>query len=511
MKSKLFTFLFIALAGLSFGLPPSAKEIEQYTSASFMYMDIKDYKSALVMARKAVAISSGTPLTFVMANARAVLGVAYMKDNPIATPGIENNIEQAIRYYQSIGKKNDLDKFIIKNLELVLENARTESPTEELIKIPNLLIDSLMLRRFSDPYFDIQNGFKLEHNSELVYVAKKMAFASQLSRNTLILPQDLSDQLGEKALRISKNLQDRELIARTTANVGAVYSKDSRNILTSTFQLNDAIETFDDLQISTPEIAPIEQLLQPQAKSNTLFKKQLGARTYASIEIGSGGVKLAILQYRRNQSKEIIFDVVEKPKSEDTKFTDFVEPNLRQTIRKVVEYHKYVSDPNGTHALSPRQIFITVSSGVIRSIGNDLKRLEMLTALREGIIRESGHPEVAILEEADEPKLTLLGVLPEESRQNKNDELYRHVLIDIGTGNTKGGYFGRDKDQKLFSYFTSSWGLRRLEEKLKSFPIEQVEKAAAQLVDSVMRNEIIGMLGASSIQNKSDVILTILR
>jgi hypothetical protein len=255
----------------------------------------------------------------------------------------------------------------------------------------------------------------------------------------------------------------------------------------------------------SPESKPLQKKLNERITISPIkLQKFQNRNIWACIEIGSSGVKLAIIQWEKNSEGDFVFNVIEKQLF-DTKFTNYTDENLKQTIDKVSEYYKYVTSDT-KYVLSPNRVTTVVSSGVMSSVGKDVSKMTMLTALMDGIKRNTTQ-EVGILEEADEPKLTLLGVLPESARSNQNDELYRHALIDIGTGNTKGGYFGRDKDLKIFYHFSSPWALKSIETRLNRIPIKQLYKEATQVVDSLKRGVINSLLTTHNVQSKEDVIL----
>jgi hypothetical protein len=315
--------------------------------------------------------------------------------------------------------------------------------------------------------------------------------------------------MTEKAINEAYSTGDCELIARASGSAGLHFASynDPKNTLYPIPKLYNALNIFDEFNIVSPEIKPIQIKLNEQiAKSPIKLQKFQNRNLFACIEIGSSGVKLGMIQYQRNSEGEYEFTVIEA-RSFDTKFTDYTDENLKQTIDKVNEYYKYVTTDD-KYVLGPNRVFIAVSSGVMSSVGREIERMKMLTDLTEGIKKNTNNREIGILEEADEPKLTLLGVLPSSARSNKNDELYQHALIDIGTGNTKGGYFGRDKDQKIFYYFSTPWALRRLEERLQNVPIKdgKLYKEATQVVDSLRRN-ITSLLNSSNVQSKSNVVL----
>ena len=94
-----------------------------------------------------------------------------------------------------------------------------------------------------------------------------------------------------------------------------------------------------------------------------------------------------------------------------------------------------------------------MSSGVKQQAEKEQKS-DWITNLVDSFKTKINEPdrEVDIVGALEEARLSHLGIVPEARR-------YNTFLIDIGSGNTKGGYFpsGNTKDFKLFNV---NWGTK---------------------------------------------------
>ena len=125
--------------------------------------------------------------------------------------------------------------------------------------------------------------------------------------------------------------------------------------------------------------------------------------------------------------------------------------------------------------------------------------------IQEGVRNELAQAErsVEVITVEDEPRLTHLGVVHPEGR-------YDAMIIDIGSGNTKGGYFA---DNTLnFISFHVDWGTKSLTnemEKTDFDSIAQYAKAVNDKMQQVKIDEIRPAISAKSgLRNKPRIIMS---
>jgi hypothetical protein len=209
---------------------------------------------------------------------------------------------------------------------------------------------------------------------------------------------------------------------------------------------------------------------------------------------------MSLLEMGKNARKNGAFNVV-KDTSINTDFISFTEPTFKATLNGL--YTLYITAVN-TYNIATARVFTVVSSGVKVQAEKDNK-LPWINRLVDSIrlrIKEPNRP-VEIVDVLEEARLSHLGIVPEARR-------YSTFLIDIGSGNTKGGYFpnGNTKDLKLFQL---SWGTKstandtekRCEED-KS--ITNFNKQLSRVLSGAVNTEVIYAVNASGAYNMNDNI-----
>ena len=105
------------------------------------------------------------------------------------------------------------------------------------------------------------------------------------------------------------------------------------------------------------------------------------------------------------------------------------------------------------YKIPSKQVFTVISSGV-RIQAEKVDKFNMITNLINEFRKKINEPErlVEVIDVLGEARLSHLGIVPDGKR-------YSTFLVDIGSGNTKGGFFpfGNTKDFKLFQL---SWGTK---------------------------------------------------
>jgi hypothetical protein len=171
---------------------------------------------------------------------------------------------------------------------------------------------------------------------------------------------------------------------------------------------------------------------------------------YAGIDIGSKGVKLSILEVGKNQQKNG-FHVLQES-SVNTDFITFSRPTFDATLNGLCQL--YATATTQYHIPADR-VFTVVSSGVKGQAEKENKNAwvqELIDSFRTRI-SDPTRP-VPVIDVLQEARLSHLGIVPDARR-------YTTFLIDIGSGNTKGGYFpnGNTRDFKLFQV---NWGTKSI-------------------------------------------------
>ncbi len=182
---------------------------------------------------------------------------------------------------------------------------------------------------------------------------------------------------------------------------------------------------------------------------NSLQAKYNNSSVYTGIEVGSKGVKMSIIEIGKNAQSTGAFNIL-KDTTTNTDFISFTEPTFSATLKGLCGlYHKAVNDYN----IPSKRVFTVISSGVKMQAEKDDKT-KWVNNLIDSFRVKINEPtrQVEVVDVMTEAKLSHLGIVPNARR-------YSTFLLDIGSGNTKGGFFPNGNTQN-FKLFQINWGTK---------------------------------------------------
>lgn len=234
-----------------------------------------------------------------------------------------------------------------------------------------------------------------------------------------------------------------------------------------------------------------------QGNFNLKFKNSV---VYAGIEVGSKGVKMSILEIGKNALKNGAFYVL-KDTSVNTDFISFSPPTFQATLNGL--HNLYLSAIKDFNIPSDR-IFSVISSGVKIQAEKENKK-NWISNLSDSFIVRINERErrVQVVDVMEEARLSHLGIVPESRR-------YTTFLIDIGSGNTKGGYFP-DGNTKGFKLFQLSWGTKSTANATEmrcenDKGVKNFNKQLYRVLAGGINTEVIYAVNESGAYNMSDYI-----
>src|SRR5436190_4072262 len=182
---------------------------------------------------------------------------------------------------------------------------------------------------------------------------------------------------------------------------------------------------------------------------NKLKTKYNNSSIQAGIEVGSKGVKRSVLEIGKNAKTSGAFNIL-KDTSVNTDFISFSQPTFQATLNGL--YGLYTTATKEYKIPSDR-IFTVVSSGVKVQAEKENKLLFVSRLIDSFKVKiNDDQRKVEVVDVIQEAKLSHLGIVPESKR-------YTTFLIDIGSGNTKGGYFPNGNTD-YFKLFQLTWGTK---------------------------------------------------
>lgn len=183
---------------------------------------------------------------------------------------------------------------------------------------------------------------------------------------------------------------------------------------------------------------------------NAVPVKYTNSSVYTGIEVGAKGVKMSIIEIGKNAQSSGAFNIL-KDTSVNTDFISFSGPTFSATLNGLCGlYGKASKDLK----IPAKKIFTVISSGVKMQAEKENKS-DMIRVLIDSFRARIGEPErvVEVVDVLDEARLSHLGIVPAQRRFNT-------FLIDIGSGNTKGGFFPDGRSTDNFKLFQLNWGTK---------------------------------------------------
>ena len=222
---------------------------------------------------------------------------------------------------------------------------------------------------------------------------------------------------------------------------------------------------------------------------------------YCGIEVGSKGVKMSLLEIGDNAKNNGAFNVV-KDTSVNTDFISFSSPTFEATLNG---FHSLYSIATKEYDILPGKVFTVISSGVQMQAAKEEKK-EWIKKLIDSFRLKINEPkrEVEVIDALQEARLSHLGIVPDSKR-------YSTFLIDIGSGNTKGGYFPFD-NTKDFKLFNLNWGTKSTanatEKRCDEFDktLANYNKQLYRVLAGAEEQEIIYAINVSSAYMMNDYI-----
>lgn len=222
---------------------------------------------------------------------------------------------------------------------------------------------------------------------------------------------------------------------------------------------------------------------------------------YAGIEVGSKGVKMSLVEIGMDDQDNPAFNIL-KDTSVNSDFISFTQTSFDATLGGLTGLYR---DAYEHYSVPTDKIFTVISSGVsiqAEKAGKTAMLKQLADAFREAVHEPSRQVEVVdVLQEA---RLSHLGIVPESRRFNT-------FLIDIGSGNTKGGYFLDGTDTKNFKLFQLTWGTKSTanaaEKKMdEDKSITSFAKQLYRVLAGSADDEIVYAINASGAYNINDNI-----
>jgi len=234
---------------------------------------------------------------------------------------------------------------------------------------------------------------------------------------------------------------------------------------------------------------------------NDVKLKFTNSRTYAGIEVGSKGVKMTVIEISKKNKKGASFQTL-KDTSINTDFISFSAPAFYATLNALQSlFDKALKE----YDIPSEKIFTAISSGV-KGQADKEDKISWVNNLADSFKLRIGEPnrKVNVIDISEEARLSHLGIVPEDRR-------YNTFLIDIGSGNSKGGYFpnGNTTDLKLFQL---NWGTRStsnaVEKRIENDKtIQNYQKQLTRVLSGAVNSDVVYAVNESGAYSMNDYVV----
>ena len=234
----------------------------------------------------------------------------------------------------------------------------------------------------------------------------------------------------------------------------------------------------------------------------TAFKTKFSkSNIYAGIEVGSKGVKISVVEISKSAQVTGNFNIL-KDSTFNTDFISFTPASFEATLKSFTSFYNLATTD---FKIPSRRVFTVISSGVKNQAEKESKQewvTNLITKFQEAI-KDPGR-KVEVIDVYQEARLSHLGIVPNVRR-------YNTFIIDIGSGNAKGGYFPHGNTTE-FKLFNVNWGTKSTfnaaEKGIADDPtLANYKRQLNRVLEGAERNEIIYAVNISGAFNLSDNIV----
>ncbi|MGE5108365.1 MAG: tetratricopeptide repeat protein, partial [Sphingobacteriales bacterium] len=297
-------------------------------------------------------------------------------------------------------------------------------------------------------------------------IKNQATFRMLQTANTLMEAQqlDAAEEFFKKGLARARSNSDLYCQAFAHQGLGTLYSKLD--------QKERAIENYKNA-ISLYKIQGLKMIA--NVVESLLKSVQGVGDLYAGVEVGAKGIKLSVIDVKLSKDKEFDYTLVADT-SINTDAASLSYQSEKETADAVAALWNIVK--NRLH-ISPNRVHIVISSGLKQELDKYNKIDYFATVIRPKNLDSS--IKIKYVTAIEESELSLLGIVPQKHRFTTDQ-------LDIGSGNTKGGYFNVNKVFVPIIFPLGTKSFQRLLEGRSKGDIDDFVKTAEQLwKDSLAR------------------------
>ncbi len=202
---------------------------------------------------------------------------------------------------------------------------------------------------------------------------------------------------------------------------------------------------------------------------------------YAGIEVGAKGIKLSVIDVLLNKDRQYEYTL----KLDTAINTDAAALSYQSEKESREAIDKLMDIVTQRFKVPGKRTYIVISSGLKQELDRFEKVDYFANVIRPKSIDTAIH--IMYVTPEQEAELSFTGIVPQKNRYINNQ-------LDIGSGNTKGGYFSKEKKFIPVIYSLGTKSFQRLVEARVQGNLETFKKAAEQLFKDSLSKVMIDEL-----------------
>jgi hypothetical protein len=278
---------------------------------------------------------------------------------------------------------------------------------------------------------------------------------------------ELAEKYITQSLLLLRAANDKYWEAAAYEQLGLLYKDQDKNTDALRY-FNQSLDIYREIKASLSERALAQMIEGMHGKEEI----------YAGIDIGAKGIKLSIISVKLNKGNEFeyLLMVDSSINTEPVSLTDQSRKETADALKVLLGLAK------NQYKISNDRTYVVVSSGLKQELDKYNKLDEFVKAIDPSAVFAGVHMQYVSPKE--EGELSVLGIVPAKRR-------YSTSLLDVGSGNTKGGYF-IDASQ-IFEPFNMPYGTKTFVKLVKSKnPTSNIE--FARVAERMMRDSLGKMI-----------------
>ncbi len=201
----------------------------------------------------------------------------------------------------------------------------------------------------------------------------------------------------------------------------------------------------------------------------SLLKSAQGVgELYAGVEIGAKGIKMTVIDVKLSKDREYDYTL----KADTAINTDAASLSYQSEKETQDAIELLYNIIKNKYAVPAKRVFIVISSGLKMELDRYNKVDYFASIIRPKNLDSS--IRIQYITAIQEAELSFLGIVPQKNRFSTNQ-------LDVGSGNTKGGYFNANKVFVPVTFPLGTKSFQRLIESKTMGDINEYARTAEQL------------------------------